>query len=387
MNLRIISTTIATLSLFSLFCLIFLLQGCTSIRFPHKTVTPEEFGRMYTKQSVVSDFDAFMRSVEEAHPNPYLYTPKGAIQSLRDSLVSRLPDSLQRIPAVLALKRLASAYQDGHLSVSADEEYEQFLEQDGRIFPFGVKLTSNGLAVTNSYTSTATVRISDVILRINGFAADSLVREFAKEQSGERAFHRQQRALNSIATNLWMHNIRAPYTLVYRPKSGTNVGTEQTSIVVGITNKERKTVQQQSQQTSSNEASSRFYSFSMLPDGIGLMRWRTMYDDKVKFAIFLNQIFSTLANDSTTKGLIIDVRDNRGGDSRYGVDMIDYLTDKPYKSGGGKVWKASRQYREFVDGLYAQIPWTIRWLPFHWFIPTLAQLRTHAQRPDGTMYV
>jgi hypothetical protein len=351
------------------------LQGCVSIRLPHQTVPPEEFQRYYPKNLLVADLDTMMHCIEEAHPNPYYFTEKQHITALRDSIVRVLPDSLQRLPFSMYVRRLASSYNDGHLAASIDEEYSEFINKGGKIFPFSLSAEQGRLSVRKVFSTQSTIQLLHTITRINGLSADSLLDVFTKEESGERFSHRQKRALNNFAQHLWTHGVFTPFNIQYREKIDSP---EQTSQMAGMTWQEIKA----QGRTLSEEQSSAFYRYTLLPEKIGLMEWFTMYDDKQKFNAFLEQTFRSLQQDSA-KGLIIDVRRNRGGSSGYGEQLLDYITEKPYKIGGRKEWKTSMQYKRFVDGLYAQVPWTLRWIPFHWFIPTLEMLRFHAERPVG----
>jgi C-terminal processing protease CtpA/Prc len=48
-------------------------------------------------------------------------------------------------------------------------------------------------------------------------------------------------------------------------------------------------------------------------------------------------------------GVIVDLRENSGGNTAVGELLLERLTDKPYRQAAAKHWRVSRQYQAFVD--------------------------------------
>lgn len=74
----------------------------------------------------------------------------------------------------------------------------------------------------------------------------------------------------------------------------------------------------------------------------------------------IDSIFGLIQKDKV-KELVIDVRDNGGGNSQFGDVLIGYFSDKPYSTYSG-TWRRSQEYADFlkgfgyVDSLYETIP-------------------------------
>jgi C-terminal processing protease CtpA/Prc len=57
--------------------------------------------------------------------------------------------------------------------------------------------------------------------------------------------------------------------------------------------------------------------------------------DSKQFDSFLKETFTGIKAHEPA-GLIVDLRNNGGGDSRLGNQLLSYLTDAPYVMSGGK---------------------------------------------------
>jgi C-terminal processing protease CtpA/Prc len=51
------------------------------------------------------------------------------------------------------------------------------------------------------------------------------------------------------------------------------------------------------------------------------------------------------------KGLVIDLRQNSGGNSALGDKLLEYLTTKKYRMSGGALWKISQPYKDYYNKL------------------------------------
>jgi len=78
------------------------------------------------------------------------------------------------------------------------------------------------------------------------------------------------------------------------------------------------------------------------------LNYRSMRNDPtLPFDQFLTTVFTSL-NDSSSKGLVIDLRENGGGDSQLGERLLAHFNKKPYILAGGMKWKISSHYKAFL---------------------------------------
>ncbi len=82
--------------------------------------------------------------------------------------------------------------------------------------------------------------------------------------------------------------------------------------------------------------------FALLTSEIGYLDFRLMRE-RTKWQRFLRETFAALAAQQV-RTLIIDLRNNDGGDSSLGDDLLAYLTDRPYRPAARKYWRFSATY-------------------------------------------
>jgi C-terminal processing protease CtpA/Prc len=91
------------------------------------------------------------------------------------------------------------------------------------------------------------------------------------------------------------------------------------------------------------------FSFTIRDNEIGYIAFNSMSRSlKDSFSRFLNSTFSFI-KEKQLKGLVIDLRENSGGDSQVGELLLNYITTKHYRMGGGMKWKVSKHYKAYLD--------------------------------------
>jgi|SRR5665647_808022 len=99
--------------------------------------------------------------------------------------------------------------------------------------------------------------------------------------------------------------------------------------------------------------------------------------DKHKFIVLTDSVFNQI-NKDTIRNLIIDIRNNPGGDSQLADYLISNIYDRPYKGSSKIQVKRSEQYGKYMKGIFS---W---W--FRPFIKSLKNLRDYYNTPIGGLY-
>ncbi|MBL4710068.1 MAG: hypothetical protein JKY48_16685 [Flavobacteriales bacterium] len=86
------------------------------------------------------------------------------------------------------------------------------------------------------------------------------------------------------------------------------------------------------------------YSFEILEQGIGLISYNNCNNYK-KFNKFLKKSFKIIKQENIDK-IIIDIRENGGGDSGLNDLLLSYITTKPYQQASGRYWKVSEEAKK-----------------------------------------
>ena len=64
----------------------------------------------FAKSEIISDLNYMIKKIEDIHPNPYHSNSKETILTLRDSIISLLPDTVSKHVAYLTFKQMTAIY-------------------------------------------------------------------------------------------------------------------------------------------------------------------------------------------------------------------------------------------------------------------------------------
>ena len=117
--------------------------------------------------------------------------------------------------------------------------------------------------------------------------------------------------------------------------------------------------------------------YKSIAKSIGYIKFIDFVMDKTKFNYQLNEIFEQVHNDFITD-LIIDIRNNPGGNSELTDILTNYIYNKPYKTNSKIIVKRSEQYYSYTKGYFS---WWFR--PFLRFIK---QIEDYRKTPIGENY-
>lgn len=110
---------------------------------------------------------------------------------------------------------------------------------------------------------------------------------------------------------------------------------------------------------------------------IGFLKVNYFAIERQKFIGLTDSIFKIISKDSINK-LIIDIRDNPGGNSKLADYLLSNIYNKPYKGSSKILIKRSQQYGDFMKGYFS---W---W--FRPFVKSIKNLRDYYNTPINGVY-
>lgn len=353
--------------------------GCASmLQRPtvHTVMKPEEFEKKYSPQELTSDLKMLTETLDAVHPNLYVYSSRSEIDSLRRIVEHELTAPMTRKEFYFRVAPYVARIGDGHTSVSPPrEEFAYYRSQQGGLaFPFNVAYdTLSGITIARNYSGDSTLAPGDRMISINGCSADSLFAFYLGGFSGERMVFRQQLVVGFLRMLLWLNNISSPYNLVAeRHSSHKQISRHIEGVTLQTVLKIDSSLAMQSVIPSN-------YRFERLHDSIGYIDFRSMTDLE-EFKNFLSTTFAGIQA-NPVRGLVIDLRNNGGGNSQLGSELLSYLTDSSYRMDQRKEWKMSAQYKVYMRQM---IPWWIRWFPVTW---VSSEARHYLGAKDGEIVI
>ena len=318
----------------ALYLLLFLL--------PASLFSQTEAEKMFTRQEMQEDLTFFIKTIENVHPGPYHTISKENFKSLSDSLNGILKDNVSLSEAWAFFSRLIAAYDEGHSTVAYPSAIQQQIKEGKvRIFPVLVReFNGEGLLVRYDLSKDSILKTGDLITHINDRSAGDLMQYLTSFYGGLPSWRTTQ-TLRDFGGQLLLHQVVPPFRIRY--KSG---GENKEVVIQAVTLGELQARAAEIRKRTAVSTITAPYSFERTEENIGYLHFRSMRDLPV-FEKFLDSVFTEIKT-NPIEGLIIDLRQNGGGNSVLGERLISYISDKPYRMGGGSRWKVSDEYKEFV---------------------------------------
>jgi hypothetical protein len=298
---------------FFIVCLVFY----TTLSFSQESAEDQKF----SPELLRADLNFLFSKLEYTHPSLYHYVSKEKVDSARKAIESILVQPFTRLEFARVVIPLATMLKDGHTSLSfPQEERTAYLKAGGTVFPFDVLIRNDRIFITTNYSSDSTLLPYSEILSINGISSFEILNQLRPFISAELDFYRDIRIQNAFRRLLWyVLGFEGDYNLVVARDGNVFV-----KKIPGATEKEFLDVYAK-RATSSAQS----YTFYKLTDEVGVIDFRSMNDTE-KFGKFLDSTF-TIIKQNKIQHLVIDIRNNSGGNSQLGDMLFDYITSKKYR--------------------------------------------------------
>lgn len=289
----------------------------------------------FTREQLLEDFQVMRQALEEGHSGIYRYTSKAEMDRIFSQAAKSLDHSLDAYEFYRVTAPVVAAIKCGHTSVSLPDSLRQELNNKTPLLPLQVRVLDKKVYVLRDFSSADHHLAGREIRSINGVPASRIVETMlaAIPADGDVMTSRQYRisGWRFCGSLVSLLGINAPYTLSLRDAK-TNRETK--ARLEGI--ELPKLLEASKAQYPQDQPPERAGEFKFLDDGkIALMTiygfGGTIDAEKKKGLkdLYKESFAETQARGS--KALIIDLRNNGGGQDELGKLLLSYLVDKPFK--------------------------------------------------------
>lgn len=309
----------------------------TSPRAPAQTGLPEP---VYAPAALQQDLRFLRDAIDKTYPEPELFVSGEKLRKAYGRVEEQLQQPLNRDQAWRALAALNPVFADAHLFVvhpDWEAQTRAHLAGGGALFPYEVQVDATGeIAIRAELGGAGSALAGMRIERINGVPASSVAHELLALMAGDTPALRA----HVLSRRMWFY-----YWKVFGAPRQFDL------VVAKPGGPARLRVAASSEVPTSVLANGpsgfdRTFQFQLLPGKAALLtinqfQWR----DKQAFYAFAKDAFTKI-RDAKVTTLIIDVRENTGGDEdMWKTGLLAYLADKPYRNASSYVKKviAGRQ--------------------------------------------
>ena len=369
-------------------------SGCTSLvvrdPFADFRKTTSQPGATLSRAQAIADLEGLFRTLERVHPAPYRFHPREVVDAERRRLVDTMPESLDTIEFCLRVSRVLATLDDGHTNVRCDrlmvQEWRQAATasppetQTVRVFPPYMLVDDQQHLIVQWPMFVPGLESGDRLLRVNGHDAEALLASWSREMSHDTDSGRRAQLARSFRTQLALHRISAPYRIdVSAPGGGVREVVVQGEPVnyqfsewprppaalsspTATTRMGAGTAEAAAAQPAAkpDELKTPFFNYRLLAPGIAYMDFFTVFDGLDTDAHFkkaVGAVFARVGSDRP-RVLIVDVRENGGGDDSVSSVLLSHITEKPFRLIASTQVKRSTEARNYFNSI-------IR-IPFRW---------------------
>ena len=288
--------------------------------------------KIFSIAELKADLQFFKSKLENNHPGLYLYNPKSVIDHVFDSLENGISQPLSERAFYKHISILSSVIKDGHTIILPGETGSG---KPGHFLPYHFAIKNNQLFTYLVCTGDRTIPAGAEIVSINHLTATDIIKQLCE---------RQVRDGDNLTYPIWIisNYFRQYYSFIFgQPDSFTisykTDGQEKETVIRALPRDSIYYYRQQNYPASIG---------SGLPnDGLtlsfekdnryALLTIKDFHNDILKkeykqnFNKVIPSFFEQL-NKSKTENLILDLRNNQGGDVENGVLLLSYLLDQPF---------------------------------------------------------
>lgn len=303
-----------------------------------------------TETELKNDLLFLRRNLESKHPNLYLYSSKKELDQVFDSLYNTINRPLTDLEFYNRISILCSVIKDGHTIILPSALTSDYHLANSKFIPYKLIVNDNKLFVDQVLTNENTIGRGSEILTINNISAFEIINELER---------RLPRDGNNETYPEWILSnfFRGYYNYSYGHPNEYSIEFLQKDVPGKIA------VNALSDDSISYYRKTNYPQVSnkIIPGtGITLqfsdentyavLKIRDFHknvlkkDYKQNFKKVIREYFEQI-HSKNVPNLILDIRDNQGGELAYGKLLLSYLIDKPFtlvesyykvKSSGGQ---------------------------------------------------
>jgi hypothetical protein len=297
--------------------------------------------KLYSINELRNDVDSLTKYIEETHPNAFYKFPKDNFYKEADSIKSVIIKPLTIFDFYFLVSPLVAKLEDGHTSIQPP--IFEYMKTNPCILPYKFKFSVNEpYIVFDRAAKTITSQIPDSaeILSINGIESKRIINDLINMNSGESKSFRLVRDKDYFFFYLnGLYGINSNYAVTYKFKNKLETKNIP-CITVDLLNQKQKL------DTSIKKVNKpKNYSISLNKENKTATINFLSFEDMGAFKLFMDSSFQQI-KENKIENLIIDIRNNGGGNSDIGDEFFQYISHKNFKQFAKSKIKYSRLQKE-----------------------------------------
>lgn len=294
---------------------------------------------LLSKKQAQFDIDALVYTLSEVHPNMFAACGQSDFFEAVAEVKQQIPDFVSTVELFKLAAPLVTKLGDGHTMLRFP--YNEYFTPTTLRFPLFVNVKADSTLHVRNCIDNAIPQDAE-ILSINGKSSGELIKSMMDYASGERDFFRIERINADFPALFEMLYSSDTYNIVYRLKNSKKE-VETTLQATKWTDLKPRLPQ------SPKPAPAKDYSFQLLENSKAAVMDFRNFNNPGKMKAFADSMFVTL-REKGIKNLIIDLRNNGGGNSAVGDVLLRYISPKPFQQMGKTLVRITPTTARLIKG-------------------------------------
>lgn len=292
--------------------------------------------QQFSPSQLKEDLLYYKTKLEQLHPNLYLYSSREKFRHFFDSLSHSVNSSLNEFEFYKLITLTSSIVKDGHTLILPSNSFTAYHNANSKFLPFQVGLFQGNLYVKMNCTNSKLIEDGTIIDSINGTPANFITENLLNRQvrDGENSSYANW-ILDSYFREYYSYVFGHPNTF----RISCKIDNRSTVILANALTKDSIYYYRQKnymQFYSDSNINKGIYANYILPKHIVVLTIKDFHSEVLKneynqnFSAEIEKIIDDIIQNQVPN-LVIDLRNNQGGDVENGVILLKYLISRPFK--------------------------------------------------------
>ena len=293
----------------------------------------------FSKEEVLSDLEELMTSLEATHFNLYAYTSKQAFKAHYLQIQNQIvKDSFSMLETTTLFQQLVAKAHNAHTRISFPAQaYRDYAESGGRIIPLEIAIENGNALIRKNWSDETTIPIGAELKSINGMPITAVLERIYLQIPAERLYFAQAQLEGFSLPRYYWQVFGGENTYEVEVEHNGQLETHDLKGIRVLEDYEFKR----------DDILQKDRRFRFLSESVAYLRPGELGGDEARYRAFIDSAFIQ-TKIRKAKTLLIDLRNNPGGDDSFGDYMVSYIADQPFKWASKFQLKSSALVKENV---------------------------------------
>lgn len=290
----------------------------------------------FEQNVILEDLDYLYNSLIDAHYNIYAYKSKEKfLENYLNIKNSLAKDSVTLLGATNIFQKVISAANNGHTEIDfPGASYGTYAYSGGTIFPLEIAFENNKSLIRKNFSNNPDIKIGSEIISINEVLMEDILAEIYPQVSAERTYFKNAK--------IEMYSFPRLYWQVFGKKDDFQIEINSNGIVKKCSIKAVNLIEDyEMKRTEVLDAKMKLKFINKS----AYINPGNFSGDEKKYRKFIDSAFVKIKK-RKKKNLIIDLRNNAGGNDSFSDYLVSYFADKPFKWNSNFTLKTSQFLKE-----------------------------------------